>query len=354
MLVGNGFDIQAGLHTRYADFYKYLKSKAKNDEQLKRNVIYLDIDGNEDKWSDFELALMGLTHECGDGLESRFTHTKLAQDKHEIQKYLAEYLNKVNAEFDVDANSKEIIGEFKRSISRLLNTLPIQRQEELTAKVPLTGNTNELQLNVIDFNYTSLFESSYDLLGNSLLERIGYYGQNSQRDLPVKRNGYTKIHGNTVSNMNLGGHKSQISESFADSDYYFFFDKESLELSNGTNKYKDASNYIRSSNLYIILGMSLGETDRAWWEKIAKAMGAENKALIIYEYDPNESINDSPFLRNPSIQRVKDRFMSFTENLNSKQQKSVRDRVFVQFNSKLFNLSELNVDRTDYSSIVNN
>ncbi|EMG27701.1 AbiH family protein [Listeria fleischmannii] len=55
-LIGNGFDIEIGLKTKFSDFYKQLR-----DEKRKRNHIYKEITENPDKWSDFEVALGNYT-----------------------------------------------------------------------------------------------------------------------------------------------------------------------------------------------------------------------------------------------------------------------------------------------------
>lgn len=57
-LIGNGFDISMGLKTSYSDFYHHIK-KNKDEEQIKNNCLYRNIDANVDLWKDFETA-MGL------------------------------------------------------------------------------------------------------------------------------------------------------------------------------------------------------------------------------------------------------------------------------------------------------
>ena len=54
-IIGNGFDLQVGLPTRYSDFYKYyigLKSKSESVKKLKEAI-----NENPKDWSDLEIAL---------------------------------------------------------------------------------------------------------------------------------------------------------------------------------------------------------------------------------------------------------------------------------------------------------
>lgn len=342
LLVGNGFDIQAGLKTRYADFYDYLRKKSLEDESLRENAIFNEINKDEEFWSNFENALMELTNCCVPEDESELTVDKLARDKDEIEDHLGEYLSTVNEEYRVDEYSKHIINEFKRSFSSLISILPLQRQEEISKILNLQSNTSILWMNIIDFNYTLLFKDSYDLLPkDNPVAEINELTASNQK-IQLRKKGYVKLHGDTKANMNLGGHVSQISESVKESEYRFFFDKEALEYVNGTNKYKIAKEFINSTSLYFVLGMSLGETDRGWWERIANLVAKNpRRAVVIFEYNSYEAINNKPYLREPSIKRVKDRFLSYATELSDTQIESVSERIFVQYNSKLFNLGGL-------------
>lgn len=344
LLVGNGFDIQAGLKTSYSEFYDYLREKSLEDKSLRQNAIFTEINKDENLWSNFEIALMELTKRCDLHDESALTVDKLAKDKDEIEDYLGEYLSNVNKEYNVEHYSKDIIKEFKRSFSVLISILPLQRQGEISEILNLQSNTSTIWVNIIDFNYTSLFKDAFELLpNNSPIAEIKEL-TNSNRKLQVKKRigGYVKLHGDTKANMNLGGHDSQISESVRESEYRFFFDKEALEHENGTNKYKTAKEFINATNLYFVLGMSLGETDKVWWERIADIVSNNTqRALVILEYDSNESINNKPYLRQPSINRVKDRFLNYATELSDTQIESVSERIFVQYNSKLFNLGSV-------------
>ena len=58
-LIGNGFDISIGLHTKYEQFYRHLTKKNKfnkDDFDITRNIMN-SIENGDDLWSDFELGL---------------------------------------------------------------------------------------------------------------------------------------------------------------------------------------------------------------------------------------------------------------------------------------------------------
>ena len=77
-------------------------------------------------------------------------------------------------------------------------------------------------------------------------------------------------------------------------------------------------------------------------ERIANLVAKNpRRAVVIFEYNSYEAINNKPYLREPSIKRVKDRFLSYATELSDTQIESVSERIFVQYNSKLFNLGGL-------------
>ena len=54
-LIGNGFDINLGLKTKYTDFYgEYIASVKDLDDNDCRKRFAMKIDGNYENWSDFE------------------------------------------------------------------------------------------------------------------------------------------------------------------------------------------------------------------------------------------------------------------------------------------------------------
>ena len=55
-IIGNGFDIQMGLNTRYSDFYKvYTEIKEKDSELIK--WFKGEISKDWENWADFELGM---------------------------------------------------------------------------------------------------------------------------------------------------------------------------------------------------------------------------------------------------------------------------------------------------------
>ena len=92
-LIGNGFDINIGLKTRYTDFYPYFIEKANDD-----NIIKSWINPNDSNWADLEKSLgMHLSKLKGDEL------AKFISDKNELDELLMEYLEREQSKYVIDS-----------------------------------------------------------------------------------------------------------------------------------------------------------------------------------------------------------------------------------------------------------
>ena len=80
-LIGNGFDINLGLKTRYTDFYPYYLKKKHDD------IISKAISDNYDRWVDLELALGQLLRNIAPDQVTEFLDSKAL-----LEQDLAEYL----------------------------------------------------------------------------------------------------------------------------------------------------------------------------------------------------------------------------------------------------------------------
>lgn len=65
-LVGNGFDIQQGLNTRYVDMFNYFLLKEPNSNNFFIQKYKNDLLNNQhiELWSDFERSIGVFTAEC--------------------------------------------------------------------------------------------------------------------------------------------------------------------------------------------------------------------------------------------------------------------------------------------------
>jgi len=98
-LIGNGFDIKMGLKTKYKDFYNFYinNNKEKNSSSVITNLkIELKnyLNGDDDKWADFELAL-------GKHTETINTYTEFNTIISDIIENLSEHIRKEENNFTI-------------------------------------------------------------------------------------------------------------------------------------------------------------------------------------------------------------------------------------------------------------
>ncbi|GGJ50844.1 AbiH family protein [Virgibacillus salexigens] len=345
--IGNGFDIQSGLETKYSHFYHHLKDIALEDASLKENIIYKDIINTPDnavKWSDFEMGLMELTHKCvsDEEIDNEWTAQNVSKAKEQIEKYLRSYLLMINS-VDIKKELREMKGIFKDSFSNLLSSLPIARSEELYQILQMKDTF--FNVNIIDFNYTTLFNNVYKTLEDTNFTPIFFRTTSSNRKVLLNKGSYIKIHGDLSKSINLGGSdESQLGPVMRKSEYNFYFIKSKLDHKIGDGNYYSSKNVINKSSLFCIFGMSLGESDKHLWEEIIQRMYKnENSALIIFQYEDDDQINIQPLQKETRSEEIKRDFLKYAPDIDIKSEDYLYlfNRIFIIYNSNLFNLYDL-------------
>lgn len=183
--------------------------------------------------------------------------------------------------------------------------------------------------NFVSFNYTNSVDKCAEILKDRLKA-------NSHRDV----GSVIHIHGYIDKNMIMGVNDSSqiINKEFAE-------DKEVVESivkpnQNTIIKYnyeKQLTNIIDSSNIICIYGMSLGETDKKWWQKLVDWLSmSENRALIILKYDDKYDPK-FPFVQRECINEVVERFLSYCEQPDEIKNK-ITSRIYVEINHNIFGM----------------
>ncbi|MDF7818694.1 bacteriophage abortive infection AbiH family protein [Runella sp. MFBS21] len=141
-IIGNGFDIQHGLKSRYWDFKEYLDN---TDKQLVEKLE--EYFGSDALWSDFEETLAYL-------------------DTEQIVDECMDYLQTYSAEDWSDAYHHDYQYEVQQRINLITDTLK-KRFTEWILQLRLPNNANENMVVVdknakfINFNYTDTLERLY-------------------------------------------------------------------------------------------------------------------------------------------------------------------------------------------------
>ena len=262
--IGNGFDINCGMHTSYKDVYTGYVKEESNSEKIKKfkNVIASNIDN----WGDFEMSMASYA----ESLESEVELLECLRDfANYMEKYLIKELsitkekladeNIYNAALEEMGNS---LSSFYKGLSHNVNSVMENR-----------GAGMLRNMEVVSFNYTDVFDTIY----------LGY-----MRTRGVEGKSVIHIHGRLADAPVFGiDNVEQINAGYS----------LSRKGKRGFIKpiFNEAYDYQRVNQVYrlmteartiCVFGMSLGESDLTWRTEIVNWLQQDKTHhLFIYKYN---------------------------------------------------------------------
>lgn len=327
-LIGNGFDINIGLKTRYKDFYDYylgLDSTSDN-EQVKRLKSHLKEKlSTEDKyWSDLEIALGNYTTNFSsleelelayNDLNDRFRDFILLVDEEKLD------LSKFNIE------------KLKKSLAHPENCF-CRAEKESLRKFYANWSNKECDVKVINFNYTSSIEQLLNYQAAQI--RLDVWPHNTGCSVNLSR--IIHIHGKSDIPLIGLNDKSQIANpdlrEIVEVQEYLI--KPLLNKMQGHRIESDTLLAIKNADVICVYGLSLGRTDADWWDAIAHTLLSKESKLLYYAYD-----NEIPPYRVQWINRMKRRwketFLNSTK-LTEEEKKKIFDKIFVVNRPTVFDI----------------
>ena len=323
-ILGNGFDINLGLKTGYQDFYEYYCMDVEDESQQISDFKKSIIDSRYDFWSDLEIGL-------GQNTNNYLSVDDFDEVTDSILSSLSSYLEKIQSDFsNFDINIEKFLDDLSYP-EKYLKLTHKEKLEEFKKVFP----QHVWNIDIVTFNYTNVVEQ---ILKDNQSPVIGQHSDSRTKDgiKHVLRN-IIHIHGHVDDGMILGvNDTSQISNSS-------FHDNLDIEESLIKHKHNEAkgenldvrfSNIIDTVDLIVAFGLSFGDTDRIWWEKIGARLENNNTRLIIFGVGNN--INRVQKVKvERDVRKIKDNFLSQT-GLSKDIQESIANRIYVAVNTKMF------------------
>ena len=333
-LLGNGFDIGLGLKTRYEDFYEeYCKDKEEDKPHIRAFKKELSIRNNDEKkkirdWADFEKAFGEYSSEFK--IEQKRDYLECFED---FVRCFNGYLEKESGRPDF-SKEDEIGKMMEHAVTTYFNIREADR-EIIQRTYDNTGGVRKY--NLISFNYTNCV----DKCATALSKKIA---TNPSRELGE----VIHVHGYSEANMIMGVNDStQITQKeFAeDSEVLSELVKPVQNIEMRMNYDRDATRVINRSNVLCIYGMSIGDTDKKWWELICKWLaGGSSRVLVILAH--NESISARYTFE---YKRGRDNLVQRLISLSGQTENAgieILKRIFVEFNHDVFAMKLCPVDNT--------
>lgn len=328
-LIGNGFDINLGMKTSYADFYHHYISTYKSvaSEPVSRLMASISQYKDTNLWADLERGLGEYTAHVGTIEELREVYFHLNDA---LKNYLTvqvpdkKYLT-ANAVAKLKADLFQPFQEFK----------PRLRQEIVSFMNPGSSSTDNVD--IITFNYTDTIEKILASSNFKLPFELGVKNVTNGTKRMLKN--IYHIHGTLKDTELIMGvnDKSQIkSEQLAkDPSARLMLVKPETTTNRGDFLDDNCEKVIREADMYCLFGLSLGETDQKWWDLLASRFSTANVRIIYYAH------TDKPIVHSQDLwdleRGYRDMLLDkFAEK--STDREVLATRVYVLVNSKMFKL----------------
>ena len=281
-LIGNGFDKQLGLETGYDQFLKwYLKQPSENDSitDFKRFLA------NPPSlwWADAEKAMGEYLSEFDPRhLEIYYQHIRDYKIK------IIEYLLQQETLCDF-SNQKEIGAEFR---SFLLN----YHKEIILNKVPSKFSMyNETEYSFINFNYTHTLNN---LIEAATASREPIYDKSySNKNYRGVIKHLVSVHGSISSGSKgiLMGvndeNQLKIDKSFITQKLMRTLIKPETNKALGRSEAQNARSLIKESDILVVYGWSMGDTDKDWRDLVGEWLLEEDHHIVFFGHEKMENVN---------------------------------------------------------------
>ena len=334
-LIGNGFDLNIGLKTKYSDFYKYYIKKEPTDP------IATGIKEQYDLWADLEFALGQFTKEIpAERIESFF------DSKEKLEYHLIAYLKRQRDRV-IYKEVSTIVSHFQKNVTSFykeFNTL------EQTIFLNLFNQSSGVHYHFVSFNYTDVLDRIIQLCIDNLapFTKRTYAKGTAQDtiDLPLH------VHGTLNQELVLGvNDPSQIDNETikANNRYKNYFIKTAINDVSGNNVIPRIQKILEESTYICLFGLSIGETDNFWWQYIISWL-LKNSAhrLILYVKD-DTVVSASAAAGNRFADKHRDVLFKHNNKLNQEQQDKIYNQVIVIQNTNIFDIQgiELQSEETE-------
>lgn len=333
-LIGNGFDLNIGLKTTYKHFCKeYRKPPYKNevDEFFKTNMLK-----NQKLWSDAEIAF-GLSTKAFK--ENNFTADSFCECHEDFCVNLAKYLKEQEQLINYTEQGLKITDGFLRGLLAFKNGFrEAERDVIASAETSFSGG---YIFNFLDFNYTAVLDICVSK-GKENEKKLGIRKYTSSSNSIGK---VVHVHGTVEEDMVLGvNDTTQIADMSLfegyDEEYVYELIKPKTNEINERNTDKKAFDLLKSSNLIYIYGMSTGETDKLWWQRICNLMKENSKLhLIIHAFDAPK---DKLIRRENRLydKKIKNTFVDYSD-FDNEIKKDLMSRIHIDSSNVFSGLNKL-------------
>lgn len=311
-LFGNGVDIhlmeylKSPYRTSYQNFYNYLCYKNFDKDNIIFQKMTEDKKDNENNsnikqnWSDFENSLIEIFNE-----NNYINEARLTNDFNHFQVEFSNFLNDIItpnmlAQIGNDSSKSELaISSFQKFLADL--------DESNFRKLSFPSKLYHYKLfnwEILNFNYTSMLDNIL-VLDKEQYDPHPWPHADRQISFAANPNNFTNDHCSWDSSTYFSSYlMTNITHPHGyqnvPKSMLFGFDNEN-QITNVDNRNKAKNflkpywaqndkkykSYFNNTDLFILYGLSLGDSDFWWWNNILNSLLETDSELIIYNYNSN-------------------------------------------------------------------
>lgn len=327
-LIGNGFDLNLRLKTKYSHFYTHFLEE--NQKNIGTINLKKAIEKDVEDWSDFEKRFGKFTEEFEENSKGITEFNKTYID---VVNSLSSYLKGIEESLDFNLIDKD---KFINDIINIESFLQ-DRDKRNINRFKSKFNANPITINFITFNYTEIIEK---IIGD----------RTSNLPIGKTRNGkninistINHIHGYLNKRMIIGvNDETQIFNDFFKNDNRIKYNLIKT-ISNRISKElieESCINKINQAQIICLFGLSYGKTDLKWWELIVNQLNRDCR-LIIFHHEPQNIHPLIPSERTLVEENVKNQFYSLSK-ISEDKIKSFDEKIIVSVNNN--NFFKLSID----------
>lgn len=321
-LIGNGFDLNLGMKTRYTDMYdSYIKSKSKSVviQNFKKD-LQKEEHNHYANWSDFEMGMAEYARKFLD--EDDFIDCIRDFKSHMVGHLKSEEKSyEFNPQYAVKILWESIKSFYSGSTPNVTYTL-----QDIIVK------NNYCGCSFITFNYTHILDSviSFSPKINSI----------NSTNFELKQ--VIHIHGDLNNDVVLGvDNIMQVKNLFsATRKTDLAFIKPKFNNAYDSRRVIQATDAINNSSIICAFGLSLGESDKTWTNALKEWLLSDDKKHLIFYMYVEEEI--PPYNYDIKIEKEYELKNTLFEKmqLTKKEIEFVEDRIHIPINNNIFNFTE--------------
>lgn len=344
-LIGNGFDLNIGLKTSFLNFIEVYCKKSNHDNKAIKQFKE-ELSNNALMWSDFEFQMGKYAHKIEPlGTLSIKDYFNCMEDfRDNMVNYLFEEEKRINRH--VFMNKCDTVCH--RSIEYPFQYMSLG-QRILLQEYLLKYNAESIEYNFIVFNYTHTFDEfltplGYNVVGDNEDGPRHWTHDNEDRMVLDKIGKVIHVHGEFENVILLGVNDEQQvdnPEIIKNNEFRLNYIKPIANKALGEQQDEISKQVIEQSDIIFIYGMSIGQTDKMWWQTIMKwlcdATNSREHFLIIFSHDDKLRRN-SPLDNIKNQKKIENTLLSFAPISINKNKDYITKHILCSLNSNIFHL----------------